>query len=610
MQLTKYFHKYGINAYITPMADNHLNEFISAKDNAVAKLTGFSGTAGTAVEFEDFRALLTDGRYYVQASKELTDYELIKSGEISLAETIKAQAPARIGADASLFAYSYWESLKSTLEKEGIELIDVDGLLEAAGAKLDEKDFQPITDMEEFIYEAKDGTIAITHHRKALGKASQSSRLTTSLLLAAASTGSEKLVLEDNDKIAEALIGNNVTGSTRGEKFVAVRKLIGTAEGLLITELDTIAWLFNMRGSDIIYNTVFYAYAFITMNEALLFTDGATQIPGVRIKRYNQFPKFLETIKNKKVIISANCNARIGLAIKEKEFVLDVRRQQAKKNSIELYGMLRANLLDGAALAALFEWIEENNDITEKQVSEKLEAIKKEYSDFISVSFNSIVGFGTNSSQMHHTSSDTKLAKGDMILIDSGSQYRHGTTDITRSLTLDPSPDQCEKYTYVLKAVLASKMLKRDDIDSEKVDAAARSLLEAKGITYNSATSHGVGAGLVVHEKPPFGSKFGTDIAPNSVFTIEPGYYEESKFGIRIEDTVVYLEDNEQDYPLVNLAYVPLHRRLINTSMLTKDEIVYLNEYNKITRRLLLQIIKDGKGKGYLLANTEPIAVK
>ncbi|KAI4291370.1 Xaa-Pro aminopeptidase [Pancytospora philotis] len=617
MHLEKYFAGYSIDAYITPIADNHLNEFVNPQDNAVERLTGFTGTSGTAAEFRDFCGLLTDGRYYEQATNELSDYQLVKTEEQSLPDLIIKHKARKVGADASLFSYSEWVGMEKKLKQKGIALVDIAGLLEKAGVKKDSKEFKAVADLEEYIYTLKDGKIDLRKDQEGRG-AAENPKLLDSAHEQASMLFSEQFISsltrhatgedthDGTHSVAGAIIGSNVAGSSRRDKLRRVRALLDGADGIIITELDTVAWLFNLRGRDVAYNSVFYAYAYITQNESFLFTDGLPKLAGVTVKPYNAFDSLVESLKDKRVLISSDCNARIGLGLPKKEFTSALRAAQAKKNIVELYGMLMAYLSDGAALVRLFEWIEDTRGVTEAQIADKLVKIKQG-PHFVTPSFASIVAFGPNSSQMHHRSGNAQLEDGQMVLLDTGSQYVYGTTDITRSLSLQPTDEQRKKYTYVLKAVLVAKMLPRSRVGAEAVDEAARGLLAEHGITYNSGTSHGVGAGLFVHESPPFRAKYGDKIEVNNVFTVEPGYYEEGKFGVRIEDTV-FFSDSTSKYPLVNLAYVPLHLKLIDTGLLTDKELEYLNWYNRLTRSLLLPRLGGEAGKRYLLENTEKLA--
>ncbi|KAI5170379.1 Xaa-Pro aminopeptidase, partial [Pancytospora epiphaga] len=408
----------------------------------------------------------------------------------------------------------------------------------------------------------------------------------------------------------EELDGQPITGATREEKLKKVRNVLEKHSGILFTELDTIAWLFNLRGSDIKNNLVFYSYAYVTSNQAILFTNGIKAVAGVTIREYENFEEFLKSIKNDKVLVSGKCNAYIGKQLNKMESTIEIRKIQSIKTTAELYGILKGNLVDAKALLELFEWIEDSKNISEMDISKKLLEIKSKIRELSRPSFDSIVAFGTNGAELHHSPNNTTVSLENedpaTILIDSGSQYIFGTTDITRTLSLNPGKDQRKKYTMVLKAVIKAKMLTGKDLSGDNVDETARNVLKKEGIEYDSATGHGIGAGLFVHEKPPVVDGSSSKIFENQVFTIEPGYYEKGKYGVRIEDIVVAKKNNGV-LEIVNLTYLPYHLKLVDRELLTEEEREYLNRYNKLTRMLLEPLIGKGKGQRYLEENTKEI---
>lgn len=632
--LARYFGAFNIDAYITPIADNHLNEFINDADNRVRPLTGFTGSSGTALDFRDFRGLVTDGRYYTQAEKQLVGYRLVKSDETSIGDAIIERKPARVGVDPRFISFKAHEKMAGRLKKHGIELVSVDDFSERLGISKPKREFFGVIDLERIVYEVGGNGLAlkvleglfpklrgVSDGKQAdvaglVNSKAENSGLTAVGLNGRGSPRSGKDAppgTKKRDSIMGRLVGKNVTGSLRSEKIRALKGLLNGKDGLLVTELDTIAWVFNLRGGDLKNNLVFYSYAYITEEEVFLFTNSGLRLEGVVTRPYESFEAFLETLRDKEVLISGECNAFIGLRLNRKTFTGDVKAMQSVKNEAELYGELKSNLLDGIALLRLFEWIEDTKDVTEREVGEKLVEIKKDRKEFLRTSFDSIVGFGPNSAELHHSSTDQRLnqkpgatAGSDMILIDSGSQYIFGTTDITRSLCLNPTADQKKKYTFVLKGVLAAKMLTGDKITGAEVDKAARDVLNNEGWDYASSTGHGVGSGLFVHEDPPQIGGRGKEISPNQIFTIEPGFYEEGNFGVRIEDTV-FLKVRNGTKSIVSLTYLPLHRKLVDRDMLTGDEIRYLNSYSSMTRRLLEPLLRaDSRGRRYLVENTAP----
>lgn len=618
---------YDIDGYITPMADNHLDEFINNADNKVKYLTGFTGTAGTALTMKDYKGLYTDGRYYEQASRQLEDYELIRANETTLEDFIISRKASRIGIDPHFISHQGYERMRDRLAESGIELVDTDDLVRKSQKKVQRRKFRGVADLEKVYYRLSDGKLVIENglidkstrnsgkksgdvgsSKKADSKAHGPDRSgpveNTKSASHPESSGNNML---DDDELFDRLANKNITGSFRLGKIRWVRTLIGESDGILITELDTIAWLFNLRGIDIKNNMVFYSYAYISADEAILFTNsGAKLEKEIDVRPYEEFEAFLKTLKNKKIKVSGGCNRYISSRLSEPEFIRDIKLMQSLKNEAELYGMARANMYDAVALVRLFEWIEETENITEKHVASRLINIKKENREFVRTSFDTIAGSGTNGAELHHANTDRAVNRNgmlEMLLIDSGSQYLYGTTDITRTICKKPTKDQREKYTLVLKGVLASKMRSGDSATGGEIDRLARKFLKEKGYDYNSATGHGVGAGLFVHENPPRIVEKAGLVHHGQAFSIEPGYYEKNAYGIRIEDVGFINKSGE----FVNLTYVPLHLKLINAKMLTDAERDYINAYSAETRRLLEPHLEDGRGLRYLIENTKVI---
>jgi Xaa-Pro aminopeptidase len=588
--LTHLFKAYNIDAYVSPMEDDHLNEFINKNDNRIQYLTGFTGTAGTAITSKDFKALITDGRYYSQAKKQLQDYVLVKRNEYNVSELLISKNIKRVGIDPHFISFQKYNNMKKALEKKGIQLIDTEDLVGKIWKDRPARVFNSIENIEAI---------------KISGILNEEQKI----------RNSEEVNALFENLVPKNLEYDNITGSSRNGKIELLKSLLNTNEAFLVSELDSIAWIFNLRGSDIVNNTVFYSYAYISKDQVILFTNGNVNLENVIIKKYNEFEKFISEPRDTKIIVSGNCNAYIAKKIKNLGFSLKIRELKAIKNEAEIYGMLKANLYDGVALVQLFEWIEDIKTTTEKEIANKLIEIKQSIPDFKTTSFDSIVAIGSNSAELHHANSDRAIndtvsegkSAGEMILIDSGSQFLYGTTDITRTLNMNPDEDQREKFTLVLKGALSSRMYKSDKITGGKLDELSRKYLNAEGYDYNSATGHGIGAGLIVHENPPFISRNEEDeLVKNSVFSIEPGFYQENKYGIRIEDVVAVNQANGLK-ETVDLTYVPLHMKLIDPKKLSNDEIRFLNTYNRKVKTLLEPLVGNSSGQRYLRENTGQI---
>jgi len=668
---------YGIDAYITPMQDEHLNEFISENDNYVKFLTGFSGSSGTAITSAKFKGLLTDGRYYNQSLKQLTDYELVKSSESSIEAISEAKSFKKVGIDPHFISYAKYLNLKKGLGAKGIELVDTENLMEIVWSGKKERKFKPLIDLENFEYIAEprfyDIIRALNNEQRAKLSEKQSSHLLetsniekennfNNMIFLNNVVASKSVNLPDSKNNANLnsfydpdifldkylvskiyyrrnekdlltgkqvkksadlssrlprLVKNkqyelfslgkkplNITGTTRKEKIEKILQKIEKDEVLLVTELDTIAWIFNLRGSDVEHNMFFYSYAVLSHEKIILFLGRNIYLEGVEIRKYYLFDEFIPTLQDKKVVVSSMVNAYIGKRLKRLRFATFVSEMQSIKNEYELYGVLEANIIDAIALIKSYELITySSRNYTETEISKTIDQIKNENQNFLFPSFKNIVGAGENSADMHHDTGSKVMSSRDMILIDSGSQYIFGTTDITRTLSRRPTEEMKEKYTVVLKANLAAKMVNSKNITGDDIDSAARNMTKSFGFDFDSSTGHGIGVGLNVHEHPPNIGKNGGRILKNQIFSIEPGFYQKEKFGVRIEDAV-FLDDSGK---IRELTYLPYHMDLIDVSKLNSREKLYLNEYNRKIRLIFSPLLGDGPGSKYLMDNTKTL---
>lgn len=643
------FSSYKIDGYISPLTDNHLNEFVADADNHVKFLTGFTGTAGTAVTFKTSRGLLVDGRYYLEAADELTDYRLLKSKEYTLSKAIEEAHPKRVGVDLQLLSYKRYRKLKKSLSKKAIELVGVDDLVNKV--RKGKRAFNEIVDIENIFYEIRENEINLVGRRKpggaqaGKGDGKEEKKILQTIVRVDDKykkyiKGVIRLLMDDKttdqkqiEKFIGELMEKNIAGGSRAEKIERVRQLLeskkgrksiqgtenkqgsetdklgDTGGGVVITELDTIAWLFNLRGRDIPNNLVFYSYAYVDRKQAVLFTNSEVSIEDVTVRKYDEFEKFLETVKDKPIKISGEINAFLGNKLPNKQFISDIRNMQSTKTIQELFGLLLANLLDSVVLTELFQWIDTaassgDKQVTEQAIANKLAELKKNRKSSIDASFNTLASIGRNSSHIHHTPGQTTLGKSDeIVLLDTGSQYIFGTTDITRTIGVSPNDNRRRMYTLVLKALIAGKSHQSASPSGDEIDKSTRKPLQSKGYDYDTATGHGVGAGLYVHEHPPSIGSDEATLLSNQAFSIEPGYYEPNEFGIRLEDVLTY----RKDHPfLTDLTYVPYDRTFIDLSLLSEQEITYLNRYNKFTRALLTPLL-TGAPLNYLRKNTEPL---
>jgi Xaa-Pro aminopeptidase len=399
------------------------------------------------------------------------------------------------------------------------------------------------------------------------------------------------------------------------------------ASGIVISMLDEIAWLFNLRGNDIPYNPVFFSYAIVTPEDATLFIDDDKLTDDVRahfgkavkIKPYNAIFDQLATIKSsldsysseegtpkKKFLASTKASWALSVGLGGEENVDEARSPvgdaKAVKNEVELEGMRQCHIRDGAALIEYFAWLEDqlvNKEakLDEVDTSDKLEQIRSKHDLFVGLSFDTISSTGANAAVIHYKplrGSCSVVDKDAIYLCDSGAQFLDGTTDTTRTLHFGtPTPEEIEAYTLVLKGNIAlEQIVFPKGVSGFALDSLARQFLWAQGLDYRHGTGHGVGSFLNVHEGPiGIGTRVQyseVSLAVGNVISNEPGYYEDGKFGIRTENIIMVKEVEtkfrfgEKPYlGFEHVTQVPMCRKLIAVNLLTEGEKKYLNDYHQ-----------------------------
>lgn len=590
--------KHDLAVYIIPSEDEHHSEYVSAKDQRRSFISGFQGSAGVAIVTRDLMcmndvpegtaALSTDGRYFNQALNELDfNWQLLKQGakgepsweEWTVLQAIQASldsgTTAKIGVDPKLITYTLYEKISTTItskiallsrfEKARVELVPVtDNLIDRLW-----KHFEDLPSPPENIIKVLDD--------KYTGEGISS-----------------KL-----DKVVEEITAQK-------------------AAGLVISALDEIAWLLNMRGSDIEFNPVFYAYLIITSDrQVTLFADNFrfdTKVQSVlksnniKVEPYEAFWPSLTRMSselkldNKSLLTPQYASWEIVRTLdgtSKQSTRSPVEDLKAIKNSTELEGAKSAHLKDGRALCRFFAWLENEMNkgelIDEIEADEKLTHYRSQEKGFVGLSFATISATGANGAVIHY-----KPEKGacstinplKMYLNDSGSQFFEGTTDTTRTIHMgQPSADEIRNYTLVLKGNIALGSLKfPEGTTGASVDAVARQYLWQYGLDYGHGTGHGVGAYLNVHEGPigigPRPNAATTTLKPGHLLSNEPGYYEEGEYGIRIEN-VMFVKESGTSYNGKNflefetVTKVPFCKKLIDVSLLTKDEKTWINAYHQ-----------------------------
>ncbi|CAF1015443.1 unnamed protein product [Rotaria sordida] len=598
MKSKKYFHQI-IHAYIIPTTDPHKNEYVADRYKRREFISNFTGSNGTALITENEALLWTDGRYFAQAEYQLdpTSWKLMRDGTkdvLSITNWIarNLEKNSFVGCDPQLVSINEWKEWKETLEQSDKQLVPIDiNLIDILWDK-------------------------------------------------------QRPELPD-----EPIWKHDIqySGASIDEKLSKVRSKMSQyqVDHLIVHRTDDVAWLFNLRGGDIPYNPVFLSYAIISNDYVKLFVDlnklsdsikKDLEYDNVNIYSYDCFYQQLKNdLQNKdpsdKFCASPSCNYAVQTIIPKKQLVIQddiVYELKSVKNQCEIEGMKQAHIKDGVALCSYLHWleqnIEKNQDLTEYSAAEKLRSFRCKQINYLYDSFETISASGKNAAIIHYTAkkeSDTKITRNELYLIDSGGQYKEGTTDVTRTVHFgQPSDFEKECFTRVLKGFISlASCLFPPHTTGARLDSLARRSLWDVGLDYRHGTGHGVGCCLNVHEGPQsIGTRIRSDsyLLPGMILSDEPGYYSDDKFGIRIENCVLVVKKsskygyyNEDWLTFQQLTMVPIQRKLIDRSLLNNDEIDYINKYHERVRQLIRdEMIKQNVEKSlleWIHTNTETI---
>ena len=564
--------KRGLHGFVVPISDEHMSEYVGSYAQRLHWLTGFGGSAGSAVVLKDKAAMFTDGRYTVQVREQvdgkLYDYEDVPA--TSPAKWIAANAPAgaRIGYDAWLHGIGWAEEAEKLFAKKGVELVPVDGNpIDAVWADRPEPS----------------KAAAVPHEDRLAGRSSA-------------------------DKRAE------IADWLKQEGYDAT----------VVTALDSVAWVLNMRGKDVDNTPVALSYVVAHADgTADLFiapekvTPELTQHLGnaVRINDRADFEPALAKLQGKTVAVDPR-HAVAGIFHALEAGGAKVVRDddpavlpKAIKNEAEQQGHRDAQARDGAAVVKYLRWIEENapsGEIDELTAAAKLREFRGLSPDLKDTSFDTISAAAGHAALPHYKvdeDSNIPIPPSSIYLCDSGGQYPDGTTDITRTVWVgpgEPTAEMIDRNTRVLKGHIELDLAKFPDATSGgALDALARMHLWQAGVDYGHGTGHGVGSYLSVHEGPQRISKPGgafpgteTPLREGMILSNEPGYYKPGEYGIRIENLVLVvdagIDGSEGKYlGFETLTHVPLDRKLVDKSLLSEREIAWWNEYHARTRDIL-----------------------
>lgn len=558
--LRKLMRERKIDAYIIPTYDPHQSEYVGEHWKARTWISGFTGSAGTVVVTLDKAGLWTDGRYFIQAEKQL------KGSEITLFKMGMEGVP------------TYLEWLKDTLN---------DGATLGYDAKI-----FPQSDVKKINKKLADKNIRLIENYDLIGE-----------------------IWKDRPELPKDKIfihDVKYAGKLPKEKLAEVRKEMKKlgVEYFILGSLDDIAWLYNIRGNDVANNPVVTSYALISNNHAWLFINKEKVTKevekflnenGIIVEEYNEIRNYVENIKEgSKIFIDPSKTNRwvyngISKTCKIVEGTNITTKLKAIKNEVEISNLKNAYIKDGVALVKFLYWLDKNigkEKLTEISVSDKLEEFRREQENFMGPSFDTICAYKDHAPMMHYKAteeSDYELSKEGMLLVDSGGQYLDGTTDITRTIVLgDITEEEKKDFTLTLKGhinLIKSRFLY--GATGSNLDVLARIPLWQEGLDYKCGTGHGVGFFLNVHEGPHRISTVPNNVKleEGMVVTIEPGVYKEGKHGIRLENDVVVVKDIKTDsgqfMKFDLLSYCPIDLDGVDVSILDDSERKWLNDYHE-----------------------------
>ena len=575
-----------LSAFIFPSTDAHQSEYVADHWRGREWISGFNGSAGTAVVTMKSAALWTDSRYFLAAEEQLedTEYQLMRlkmEGTPTIAEWLgkelqDVQSP-EVGLDGMVNSYNYVKDLSYSLRKLG-------------GITL-RTNLDPL----EQIWENRPS-------------------------------------LPANPVEIQPL---EYAGETLASKVVRIRKSLRElhADGMLVSALDDIAWTLNLRGTDVHCNPVFVSYLLIESDKVSLFVDDNKLSPEVKqylqdnqvsLYDYNKVEKCLESYSEYNILLDGDeTSYYLWKTVKCQEIVAaasPIPAMKAVKNKAEIEGYRSAMLKDGVAMVKFLKWLKpavEAGGQTEISIDEKLTSLRAEQKLFRDISFDTIAGYAQHGAIVHYEATpetDVVLKPEGLILIDSGAQYQDGTTDITRTIALGAVSEEMKHiYTLVLKAHIQLELVKfPDGASGTQLDAVGRECMWREGYNFLHGTGHGVGSYLCVHEGPHQIRMewMPTPLRAGMTLTDEPGLYLAGKFGVRIENTVLISDYMSTEFgkflQIEPLTLCPIDTTPIDVDMLLPEEIDWLNAYHHSVYEKLSPFL-DEEEKIWLENATKPI---
>ena len=546
-QLRNFLNKQNCDAYLIPKNDEYFGEYVPKNKDRLKFISGFTGSTGLALILKNKSYLFVDGRYTLQAKKEIyKDFKICEIPKIKPHYILKnLNKEITLGFDPKLFTSN---TLKNIISNSLVKIKPINNNLIDAVWKNKTK----VNNNKFYILEEK------YHGENYLNKISKVS------------------------------------------KFLKLKDI----HYLLTTAVENISWLLNIRGSDASSSPLTNGKILFNKNGKIIFFTNINKITPQIKKSFGKkvifikeelFVNYLKKIKNSKILIDKKtCSFYYEKNIHSSNKLIDIEDPiyllKAIKNKTEISNTKIAHLFDGIALTKFIFWLKNNyrkTKITEVSAQNKLENYKKQNKNYLYPSFNTISGFGGNGAIVHYRSNNktNKAIKGNnLYLLDSGSQYFYGTTDVTRTIAIgNLSNFQKKIYSKVLKGhiAVASYKLKKSTL-GKHIDKVARVPLLKLGYNYSHGTGHGVGYFLNVHEGPQGLSPFNNHkILPGMILSNEPGFYKENDFGIRIENLIYCEKINNNVSKFTNLTIVPIDKDCINKKLLNKNEINWINNYHQ-----------------------------
>jgi len=574
----------GLDGFMVPRADRQQNEYLPASEERLAWLTGFTGSAGSAAVLSDRAALFVDGRYTVQASSQVDsnifslEHMVEHPAEQWLEQNLKNGT--KLGYDPWLHTSEQAEKLEKACLSAGAELVAVDS--------------NPIDTLWRDRPQPPSGVVSLREPK---------------------------------------LAGETAPGKLKRIR-AELKKL--RADAILVSDPQNVAWAFNIRGTDITHTPLVLAFALIPgEGRPSLYVSAAKLTNNVRhaleefadIRAADDLAGDLGKLGEKTVRLdqasAADAFTRMlaGAGSKPQRGPDPITLLKATKNHAEIVGSRAAHKRDGAAVVHFLAWFDReapSGKLTEIDAVEALETFRRETGALKDISFPTIAGAGPNGAIVHYRvtrTSNRRIGRNELFLIDSGAQYEDGTTDITRTIIVgEPSEQMRDRFTRVLKGHIAiATAVFPENTSGAQLDPLARTALWRAGLDFDHGTGHGVGSYLSVHEGPARISKLGTvALRRGMILSNEPGYYKTASYGIRIENLVLVIAAPEPvgaEKPLnafETLTLAPIDRRLIDSEMLTSKERAWLDSYHKRVHEILGPLV-DGPTRKWLEQATKPL---